>query len=170
MKGDDFKRLAVISIDDGARLGHVDDLRLDTKALKVAAICFEAEGQHSLVAFEDVRSIGNDAVTVQNRDVARSFSAETALANLPGLEQMQQLKVVDERGDYLGKVSDVEIDTATGRIVEIRTQEGGVLGIGGKRATFTADQVRSVGDDLIVVAARSSEGQEEQKKKSAEES
>jgi len=167
MKGDEFKRLAVVSIDDGARLGHVDDLRFDTNALKVAAICFEAEGQHSLVAFEDVRSIGNDAVTVQNRDVARSLSADAALATLPGLEQMRQLKVVDERGDYLGKVADIDVDTATGKIVEIRTQEGGVLGIGARHATFTADDVRSVGDELIVVAARSSADQEEQEQKKA---
>lgn len=154
MKGNDFKKLAVVGIEDGAHLGHVYDLRFDTKALKVAAICLESEGQRSLVAFDDVRSIGNDAVTVPNRDVVRSLSADTALASLPGIEQLQQLKVVDERGDYLGKVEDVEVDTSTGKITEIDAHEGGVLGIGGKRATFTVGQVRSVGDELVVVAAQ----------------
>src|SRR5437762_2989930 len=109
MKLDDFKTLAVVSIDDGAKLGYVDDLLFDTKELRVAALRVKQDGVHALVPLADVRSIGSDAVTVQSRAVARSVAAENQLASLPDLEQLKKLKVVDEAGTYLGTVREVEI-------------------------------------------------------------
>jgi sporulation protein YlmC with PRC-barrel domain len=155
MKGDDFKKLAVISLDNGAKLGYVDDLLFDTTQLRVAAFCLSTEGQHAVIPRDAVQSVGADAVTVANGQAVRSLSAEAALSALPGLEHMRALKVVNERGDLVGKLSDLDIDPASGKVLDVRTHEGGLLGIGGKSATIPAGEIRSVGDEVMVVAAAS---------------
>jgi sporulation protein YlmC with PRC-barrel domain len=151
MKLDDFKTLAVVSIEDGAKLGYVDDLLFDTKNRRLAALRVKEDGVHALVPLSDVRSIGSDAVTVQSRAVARSAAAENELASLPGVEQFKKLKVVDEAGTYLGTVREVDVDPADGHIAQIDAHEGGMLGLGGTTSSFTGDQIRSIGDELIIV-------------------
>src|SRR5947209_20241604 len=136
MKLEDFKTLAVVSIDDGAKLGYVEDLLFDTKDRRVKALRVKEDGVHALVPLSDVRSIGSDAVTVQSRAVARSAAAENELASLPGVEQLKKLKVVDEAGTYLGTVREVDVDPSDGRIARIEAHERGVLGIGGTTTTI----------------------------------
>jgi sporulation protein YlmC with PRC-barrel domain len=153
VKTDDFKKLAVVSVSDGAKLGYIDDLLFDTGQLQVAAFCLSTEGQHAVIPIAAVQSVGADAVLVADGKVVRSLSAETALAALPGLDRMKSLKVVDERGDLVGRLTDLDVDPANGKVLDVRTHEGGVLGIGGKSATIAAADVRSVGDEVMVVAA-----------------
>ena len=151
MKGEDFKKLAVISLDNGAKLGYVDDLLFDTQQLQVAAFCLSTDGQHAVIPRDAVQSVGTDAVTVASGQAVRSLSAEASLSGLPGLEQMHTLKVVNDRGDLIGKIDDLEIDPASGKLLDVRTHEGGLLGIGGHSETIAASQIRSVGDEVMVV-------------------
>lgn len=153
MKPDEFKKLAVVSIQSGAKLGYVDDLLFDTSHLRLAGFRVKADGHHSLVPIGEVKSIGSDAVTVSDDAAARSAQAESALAALPDVDRLHQLKVVDEAGTYLGKVSSLEVDPQTGSIMGFEAHEGGVLGLGGRTTPIPAADVRSVGDEIIVVAA-----------------
>lgn len=152
MKPDEFKKLAVVSIESGAKLGYVDDLLFDTSHLRVAALRVKADSHHSLVPMSEVKSIGSDAVTVASDAAARSVQAESALDSLPDVDRLHHLKVVDEAGTYLGKISGIELDPGTGSITELEAHEGGVLGLGGKTMPIPAAAVRSVGDEVIVVA------------------
>lgn len=152
MKPEEFKKLAVVSIESGAKLGYVDDLLFDTGNLRLAAFRVKADGHHSLVPLSEVKSIGSDAVTVTSDAAARSAQAESALDTLPDVGRMHRLKVVDEAGTYLGKVNEIEVDPESGSITELEAHEGGVLGLGGKTTPIPAAAVRSVGDELIVVA------------------
>lgn len=154
MNTEEMKKLAVVSVDDGAKLGYVDDLLFDTTELRVAALVLSTEGQHAVIAMSDVRSVGGDAVTVQNGSAVHSLSADTALAQLPGMERLTKLKVVDESGDYIGRLNELDFDPQSGKVTDVRTHEGGVLGIGGKNLTIQAADIRSVGDELMVVAAQ----------------
>jgi sporulation protein YlmC with PRC-barrel domain len=49
-------------------------------------------------------------------------------------------------------VKDVDIDVKTGKIIEVETHEGGVLGIGATTVTIAATDIRSIGDEVMVVA------------------
>jgi sporulation protein YlmC with PRC-barrel domain len=153
MKSDDFKKLAVISLDNGAKLGYVDDLLFDTQQLQVVAFCLSNDGQHAVIPRDAVQNVGMDAVTVASGAVVRSLSAEPSLTALPGLDHMRALKVVNERGDLVGKIDELDIDPASGKLIDVRTHEGGLLGIGGKSETIPADEIRSVGDEVMIVTA-----------------
>jgi len=154
MKADALKGMAIVSVESGAKLGYIDDVLFDTDRLCLAALSMKSNGGGGvLVPINDVRSIGNDAVTIQNEAVLRSSSAASSLASLPGLDRMGKLKVLNEAGNYLGKLSTLEIAPEDGKITQIQAHDGGVLGIGGKTITINAGEVRSVGDEVMVVNA-----------------
>jgi sporulation protein YlmC with PRC-barrel domain len=144
--------MAVISIASGARLGRVEDLAFDPQQLRVAALRVSADGQHALIPFAHVHTIGSDAVTVPSDDVTQWGTPEGSLTTLPGLGDLRKLKVVDEAGTLLGTVRDVEIDPQDGRITQVATHAGGVLGIGGTTRTIAVQEIRSVGADVMMVA------------------
>ena len=58
MKVEDFKKLAVVSIDSGAKFGYVDDLLFDTENLAVAGFHVKGDGHQSLLPISEVHSIG----------------------------------------------------------------------------------------------------------------
>ncbi|MBI3968843.1 MAG: PRC-barrel domain-containing protein [Chloroflexi bacterium] len=59
MKANDIKGLAVVSIADGGKLGHVDELYFDTQALRLAAVCVANNEQQAILPFDQIRSVGS---------------------------------------------------------------------------------------------------------------
>lgn len=158
MKADDIKRMTVLSIENGAKLGTVDDVVFDTRGMRVAALCIKADQQRATVPFDQIRSIGADAVTVPTDAVAHWGGASTALGNLPNLDALRELKVVDEAGTLLGKVRQVDIAPEDGRITRLEVHKGGILGMGGDTELIDAGEVTSVGDEVMVVSSHRRRG------------
>ncbi len=157
MQGEAFKHLAVVSIDSGAKLGYVDDLAVDPASRTLAGLWIKVDHQRQLIPITAVRRIGQDAVTVPNDAAVHSVPAAGELATMPGLDELRKLKVVDEAGTYLGKVHAIEIDPESYRLVSATAHEGGVLGIGGTSVVVPAEEIRSIGPELMVVASRAGE-------------
>lgn len=155
MKVDTLKGMAVVSISDGAKLGRIDDLLFDMRPPHVAAFRISGDGQHALIPFDQVRSIGSGAVTVPGREVVRWARAHSDVNNLPNLRDLSKLKVVDEAGAFLGTAKDVEIDPQNGCITRLQVHRGGVLGIGGETQTIAAGDIVSIGAEVMVVRASS---------------
>ena len=146
MKTSDIKGMAVVSIDGGVKLGQIEDVLIDPGTFKVAAFRIAADKQKALVPFDQVKSIGTDAVTVQSNDVTQWIKPESESTHLPGLDQIGKLKVVNEAGTLLGTVHTVEIDAQGGAITQVQTHKGGVLGIGGSTYTIPSKQIIRLGD------------------------
>lgn len=152
MNADRIRGMAVLSITTGARLGRVEDLAFDPQERRVAALRVSADGQQTLIPFDKVHSIGSDAVTVPSDDVREWGTPPGDLSTLPGVEDLRKLKVVDEAGTLVGVVRDIEIDPQDGRVTQVETHAGGVLGIGGTTRTIAAEDVRSIGAEVMMVA------------------
>lgn len=152
MDAEKLKGLAVVSIADGARLGRIKDVYVDTKDLRVVSFRVSGEGPDVMLALDDVKSVGPDAVTVENSRVTQVINKGDPVASSPGLDQMKALKAVDEAGTFLGTVKTIDVDAATGHIQSIEVQKGGVLGLGGTATTIVAARLRSIGRDIITVA------------------
>jgi uncharacterized protein YrrD len=153
MKASDLKGMAVVSIDGGAKLGYIDDVLFDSGGLRVAALRINADKQKALVPFDQVKSIGSDAVTVQSNDVTQWIKPESESTTQPGLDQIGKLKVVNEAGTLLGTVNTVEVDPQAGSITQVQSHKGGVLGLGGSTFTIPAKQIISVGTEVMTVSA-----------------
>lgn len=153
MDAEKLKGMAVVSISDGARLGRIKEVYFDTKALRIASFRVSGEGPDVVLALDDVKSVGADAVTVDNSRVTQVINRGDEATAPPDLGQMRSLKVVDEAGTFLGTVKAVNVEPATGQIVSVDVQKGGVLGLGGTTTNVAAGRIRSIGRDIMTVSA-----------------
>ena len=144
--------VAIVSVEGAARLGRIKDVLFETSPLRVAALLAADKAGESIVRFDRVSSFGSDAVMVETADV--SEHAPQPSSQLRSLAEILRLKVVDETGGYVGTVKTLDFDADTGLVGRLVVQVGvlGVLGIG--QTTVEADDVRSVGGDLITVSAQ----------------
>jgi sporulation protein YlmC with PRC-barrel domain len=153
MNATDIKGKAVISVTSGARLGRVDDVLFDAGSLAIAALRVSAEGQQALIPFDQVQSLGSDAVMVASADVAQWITTSSAAEGLISFDALKRYKVVDDAGTLLGTPQALELDPTNGRLQRLEIHKGGVLGMGGESATASGSDIASVGADVIVVRA-----------------
>jgi sporulation protein YlmC with PRC-barrel domain len=148
---DKLKSMAIVSVAEGSRLGRVADILLDPGALQIGAIKVEHDGQTFVMPFNLIKSIGADAITVASSQVTQTDGG--SFGTLVGLQDFKKLKVVDENGTLYGIVSNVEVDTATGKVLSFAAHKGGMLGLGGTTTSVTAEQVRGIGPEVVTVSA-----------------
>lgn len=113
---------AVVDIDAAEKIGTIDKIILDPDGRRVAGLVVTRAGSgfpgnkaQVLLSSAGVHAIGPDAVTVRSSAVAGSDISR--LETLPRGSDVTGRKVVSEDGRFLGKVGDVLIDRADGRIV-----------------------------------------------------
>jgi len=153
MNSDKLKGIAVVSQDEGAKLGQVDTALFDPQNLDLRALQIKGDGQTFLVPFDRVAAFGADAVMVESSQVTQAAASGGALGQLVELSTLKKLKVVDATGTLIGLVRDVELDDASGRAVRLIVHKGGVLGFGGETTTINITAVRGVGSEVITVDA-----------------
>ena len=153
MNTDKLKGIAVVSKDEGAKLGKVETALFDPVNLDLRALQVKGEGQMFLVPFDQVAAFGTDAVMVRSSQVTQAQATGGALDQLVPLDTLKKLKVVDAAGTLLGTVRDVELDDASGRAVRLIVHKGGMLGFGGETTTLEITAVRGVGAEVITVDA-----------------
>lgn len=158
MHGAALKGMAVVSIAEGSRLGRVDDVAIEAAQRQIVALNCSDQGRGFIIPFRFVRTIGKDAITVESSQVTQVDGQGGQAQGLLGLEALTKLKAVDEAGTFIGTISQVEIDPATGRIVGLEAHRGGVLGLGGTTTTIAAEQIRAIGPEIVTVAMAEAPG------------
>ena len=151
MNAADIKGKAVISIANGARLGRVEDVLFDPQGLAIAAFRVSAVGQQAVIPFDQVHSVGSDAVMVPGDDVAQWITTASAAEGLISLDELKHRKVVDDAGTFLGTPAAIEVAAQDGRLRQLKVHKGGLLGMGGETTTVPGGDVTGVGPDVIVV-------------------
>jgi len=144
MDAHQLKGLAVITLAEAERVGRVEDVVFETSPLRAAGLRLRTETG-------DIRSIGADAIITENVTSAEQNDAALNRRQLPGLEDLRKLNVVDEEGQFLGHIGRLEMDPGTGTVERIEVRKGEVLGMGGEGRTLSPDQIISVGAELITV-------------------
>jgi uncharacterized protein YrrD len=123
----DLLGLEVVSLEDASLVGEVDGLIIDETTNRVAGLLvdlgiYEAKA----VAFADLVSVGEDAVTVESASVVRPISQQTELEDIVEREvHVSESLAISDRGDILGTTGDYYIDTRTGELrgVELLVEE-----------------------------------------------
>jgi uncharacterized protein YrrD len=144
---------AVIDIDAAEKIGTIDKLILDPDGTRVAGFVtskgggFPGNREQAILPSSAVHAIGPDAVTVQRSAVAPGDIER--LESLPRGTEVIGRKVISEDGRYLGKVADVLIERADGRILGYALSDYGGKG---KRPYLPADSHLRTGKDLIVTS------------------
>lgn len=143
-----LKGRAVVSLTEGTKLGVIAQPLFDRQLLHLRAVEMTGEHGESFISFAQLQSVGPDAITVASHQVAHEHLRETLIE----LDHILHLKVVDQTGRFVGTVAHVDIDPASGRVLQIAAHKGGVLGIGGTHTPIDPATVLSVGPELMTLA------------------
>ncbi len=151
MKVEELKGMSVINLADGARIGRIENVLIDTTALQIRSLVLTATGGRSTFPFASAR-IGPDAVTVESLEPLQVGEA-TVEGVLRSLEELDGMKIVNADGAYLGDARELEINEADGTLTELEAHRGGVLGVGGTNVSIPATSIRAIGPDFMTVDA-----------------
>lgn len=152
MKTDDLKGLAVISRDEGVKLGQVDAALFDPQTLQVRAFQVGGGTQTFLLPFDAVEAFGTDALMVQSSAAAQASAKVGVFSDLVELDTLKQRKVVDAAGTFIGTVIGIDSDPTTGEVRSLVIHKGGLLGLGGDTTTIDAGAIRGVGPEVITIS------------------
>jgi uncharacterized protein YrrD len=152
MEAKSLKGIAVVSLNEGSQLGRVEEPLFDLAARQLRALEVRGDDGTFIVPFEQIVSIGSDAVTVTSSDVTHTPNAERAVGTLTGLHDLGKLKVVDDSGTFLGHLSSIEFDEQNGQVTLLNAHTGGLMGIGGTTTALDDSSKLVVGSDLLTVS------------------
>jgi uncharacterized protein YrrD len=154
-KSQQFKSLSVISLDEGREIGRIRDLVINPQSSEVAAIIVQRRGlfgEQKVIPYARVVSVGNNALTVQKMANAERI---TSLPQILGLVKedvhLKGVRVISEAGAALGHVEEFYVDTATGKITAFEVSGSLGEGILKGRAVLSANEVRTIGKDILIV-------------------
>ena len=151
MRADKLKGKAVISVASGTTLGKVEDVVFDLSDRRSAALRISSEGQEAYVPFDQVKSFGEDVITVPSDDVTRWVKPAEAGVAFVTADDIDKFRIVTTDGKDLGKARHVDLDPATGALLSIESREGGFLGVGAESYAVEVSAIVSIGDGTIVV-------------------
>jgi len=136
----------VVATSTATKAGRVEGFVVTPRPARIAALRLgKVEGPGSLLGWSDLKAFGYDAVTVESPEVIRvPADADEERAASKDLDLVGK-PALDEYGDALGRITDVDFDPATGDIVAVITDReeirgAALIGLGGYAAIFAGDR------------------------------
>lgn len=150
-----LKGIAVVSIEQGEKVGTVDDLLFDLDRKRVVAFKLNKPGflraGGIALRMDDVMSIGKDAVMIQNREQVRESKGERDLQGLPDYSAISSLRVVTQDGTYVGNLATMRLDQKTGALTHLEITGGGFMDRLRRNQVVDISDVISMGTDVVVI-------------------
>jgi uncharacterized protein YrrD len=150
-----LKGIAIVSIEQGEKVGSVDNVLLNLETKRVIAYKLIKPGLLRsggiVLKHEDVESIGKDAVMIRNRERIRELKEERDLQSRPDLAALSALRVVTQDGTYIGNLATAQFDPKTGNLTHIEVSGGGLMDKLRRNKVIGIEEVVSMGTDVVVV-------------------
>jgi sporulation protein YlmC with PRC-barrel domain len=158
MQAEQLKGVAVVSVPQADKLGAIEDVLLDLQQHHIGAVLLHGGMFHGgpLVPWSEVRSVGQDAVMVDESKDATREAGDTSQVYGTRLSSLRGTKIVTDTGDLIGTLSGADVDTATGQITSyvVTASEGGSFFHARPLFTLPPEAIVGVGRDLITVDAK----------------
>lgn len=139
----DARRSDVVSTGSATKVARLEGFVVAAGPARVALLRLgKVQGEGSLVSWEDVQGFGSDAVTIPDAAVIRVPENDwESAADSRDLEIVGK-RVLSERGDELGEITDVDFDPETGAVTTFIT----------RKETIGGDRLIGHGNYAVVVA------------------
>jgi len=151
-----FLSLSIISIKEGQRIGYVRNLVIDPKTKSVAAFVVDPRGffkDQRIIPFNRVTSIGKNAITVSTQNqVEKAVNLPAILELLKEKTAVIGMKVLTTGGKTLGRVQEFYVDPECGKITCLDISGGKIEGLFSGKARLRAEDILTMGSDVIVVS------------------
>ncbi|MCX7923956.1 MAG: PRC-barrel domain-containing protein [Clostridia bacterium] len=119
--------LPVICVNDGRKIGIVNEVIFCPRTKEVKAFLLERKGcqiSSKVVLLKDVLNLGKDALVVSDCSCAVSVKKAKKIDDLNGKGEIKGLKIYTKSGEDLGIVKDVLFDYKTGTIEGVEISDG----------------------------------------------
>jgi uncharacterized protein YrrD len=160
MKASDLNGMTVVSLQEGAKLGQVDQPLFDLSARRLSALHVKGDSGISVLPFDQIEKIGSDAITITTSQVTQTPGADSVGEKLLDMQALRKLKIVDQDGTFLGTLSEIEFDPQSGQVTQLLAHKGGVMGMGGSTTPIDAAAALTVGVELLTVNANVADSNE----------
>ncbi|GAB2764432.1 hypothetical protein GCM10027020_15750 [Nocardioides salsibiostraticola] len=145
MRFSEAKGRKVVSTSTADTVGKVDRLVVDPATKSVVALELKKTHEASGLAWANITSFGTDAVTVAAEDKLAEHTEEVEVLAAKDRRILGKM-VLDNAGDELGTIKDVDFDPANGTITSLLLTDGNVAEVPGSRLI-------GIGSYAVVVAA-----------------
>ena len=150
-KSRDIIGLPVVDVCAGISLGRAASLIINPQQRRVEALEVEErtllKANSQLIPFNQIRSIGSDAITVLNREVSQ-LRDETAAHNNLRQSKLPGTKVITADGNLVGTVEDFSFYPTDGALTEffiMQEKQRSLL-------VCPVTVIETIGSDFIVVS------------------
>ncbi|MDD2555621.1 MAG: PRC-barrel domain-containing protein [Syntrophaceticus sp.] len=154
-KSRQFISLPVVTLEEGKEIGHVRSLVVNPLSGEVAALLIQRGHifpEQKVIPYSRVVSVGNNALTVQKASNAERLASLPQILTLVKEDvQLKGSRVITEAGKALGNVVEYLIDPVTGKIKAFEISASSAQSLWKGKASLPADQVRTIGKDVLVV-------------------
>lgn len=122
MRITEARRRPVVATGTATTIGHVDGFLIEAEAGRITGLRIDGEKSSTILPWDRVGSFGPDAITVADADVLRppADAAEERRSN-SDLDPIGK-PAIEETGNGLGTVSDVDFDPETGALRAVITE------------------------------------------------
>lgn len=155
LKGKEVIGRKVITLDNGEQVDTVHDLVFDYQANEVLALLVDEGGWFRaarVVPFENIRSIGEDAVMIGSADQVVSTRDDSRIAELLDTKTgLIGLNLLTEDGEDLGRIADVYFDDHTGKVLGYEATGGLFSDMSNGRTFVPAPERVNIGTDAAIV-------------------
>lgn len=150
----DFLGLEVIGLDDASLLGEVDGLIVDETTKRVAGLIIDMGlYEASVLPFDRITALGEDAVLVESAEAVRPLSQEPELEAVAQRSiQLDELLILTDGGDVVGMVGDYFVNPGDGSLAGIEIVIDAEAGEETHVVPISA--VVSIGTDLVMVSSK----------------
>jgi sporulation protein YlmC with PRC-barrel domain len=150
---DELRGRAVVSVQQAEKLGALADTLVDVTHHQLAGVLLEGgvfRGGDT-IPWADIRTIGVDAVMVDDRSVTQHDVAADAVR----FASLRGRKVVTDSGELAGTIDGAELDPETGKITRyiVAGVSEGIFRTA-PRYQLAPAVIAAVGDDLLTVDAK----------------
>ncbi|MEO7718643.1 MAG: PRC-barrel domain-containing protein [Capsulimonas sp.] len=154
--GHNLRGTAIVAMDNGERLGRVDDLFFSPTNGELEALLVDVGGMFSkpsLLLAAQISSIGPDAVVIADREalIQNGRMSEESHAVRGG--EIEDRPVLTATGTVVGKVADVMIDPETRQVIGFSLSTGLIDNTLHGRPSLPFSLVQSLGKDSLVVTS-----------------
>jgi len=149
IRGESLIKRPVVSMEDGKKIGSVHDVFVDATTMRATGLLLKGDGGEFTLPFGAIRSIGEDAITVES--VSSTQSSPSSDPTLRNISDLKGTPIVNGEGTTVGELHDLNLEPTSGTILAIECRSGGVLGIGAHEDWIDVAKIRSLGPKIITV-------------------
>lgn len=145
--------LPVLETETGVQIGEVEEVFLDIGQATVCGIMISGTSWLSPemgIAFNDLYSIGHDAIMVRNKEVLKEVNDFVPQNALP-LSKLFEKQVFSETGSNLGVLVDIHYDHLTGEIKAYEISDSILTDFLYGRMTMPLPKAQVIGQDKLIV-------------------